>query len=1008
MSLIMQLYLQLHIQRSNERICRLEDELSKTGLLQSEADDLMLRLDDVCAQLNTAQNELGEKEETNACLTEQMSAQEHVVEEVNKELDLMGIEQGTIVGRMKNVSDLIMSIMDESKEKDQEVLGLKKGVEDLVIKVNEATGTIQKRDDEILRLESAVADMRDAITALKKESASKDLEIGGLRDNVDKLNGGYAVKSFEVTVQIERLESDIAEANLQITKYAKDLEAKDQNIFDLQETLDDVNLEINARSSEHSERDVAIEKLSKELKDSRSHTFSLEEELLAKNVLLGEMREDSDKEVGRLNSDLVANDEKIVESRVVIESLSRELEGLKASHKSEVADFQHLVQESNSKQEIFENDINAKNSEIDRLRRDVEKLKSSLELRDDECEGLRSSLAQIERLELDLADAKDLISNHAEDLEAKEAVLQESDAKLESFKDVISAKDAEIDRLRGDYSILELSLGEELRSSLTASESKVLSLEEELDDLAIQAEEEREDAERKISILGQEVNDRECEIRALLANIDELSSETQNSERHNRTDNSYVALEAANEQLQSELSVSTALLNATESELNSKILELQGDADELKQNIQNKDAERDQLCRELKLMELESIKSNELTGPIGKGNGNVAPLASMKSFGIQVDLDSADGSEAKEAVRELLTELNSSLTEKDKALENLVIAQNEVKTLKDVCNQRELETYALETSLRKVTSMVDDDNKDVGSEVRQVIAELVQEIAHMKGRKEECSSCNERQVFITDLSKELECVNKSVDVLTERAATAEESLNNVKDEIQDNQAELRTSSRLLTSIINQRRLSFMGFVEDGVKLPVLVQQIEILLNERSVGHEHDVLQSNSPISSQGHTDETLQKDGESTEKSTGPSNSDVGTGQKPFAVALNDMINQSTEVIQTALSEFNSQCSMEDNDEIFGKLANNSHMIEYGVYETLRRKYDALQEEREELLNETFALMDASTAANAAEILAITRRIENEAEMRVEEYRQETNARIRCFEERLASCTRSS
>jgi len=83
-------------------------------------------------------------------------------------------------------------------------------------------------------------------------------------------------------------------------------------------------------------------------------------------------------------------------------------------------------------------------------------------------------------------------------------------------------------------------------------------------------------------------------------------------------------------------------------------------------------------------------------------------------------------------------------------------------------------------------------------------------------------------------------------------------------------------------------------------------------------------------------------------------------------------------------------------------------MIEYGVYETLRRKYDALQEEREELLNETFALMDASTAANAAEILAITRRIENEAEMRVEEYRQETNARIRCFEERLASCTRSS
>ena len=117
------------------------------------------------------------------------------------------------------------------------MLGLKNGVEDLVFKVNEATRTIQKRDDEILRVESAVANMRDAISVLNQESASKDLDIGGLRDNVDKLNGEYAVKSLEVTVQIERLESDNAEANLKIMKYAKELETKDQNIFDLQQTL---------------------------------------------------------------------------------------------------------------------------------------------------------------------------------------------------------------------------------------------------------------------------------------------------------------------------------------------------------------------------------------------------------------------------------------------------------------------------------------------------------------------------------------------------------------------------------------------------------------------------------------------------------------------------------------------------------------------------------------------------------------------------------------------------
>jgi hypothetical protein len=44
-----------------------------------------------------------------------------------------------------------------------------------------------------------------------------------------------------------------------------------------------------------------------------------------------------------------------------------------------------------------------------------------------------------------------------------------------------------------------------------------------------------------------------------------------------------------------------------------------------------------------------------------------------------------------------------------------------------------------------------------------------------------------------------------------------------------------------------------------------------------------------------------------------------------------------------------------------------------------------LQDEREELLNEAFALMDSSAAAHAAEIEALSKRVENETEMRLME-----------------------
>jgi hypothetical protein len=120
-------------------------------------------------------------------------------------------------------------------------------------------------------------------------------------------------------------------------------------------------------------------------------------------------------------------------------------------------------------------------------------------------------------------------------------------------------------------------------------------------------------------------------------------------------------------------------------------------------------------------------------------------------------------------------------------------------------------------------------------------------------------------------------------------------------------------------------------------------------------------------------------------------NSEKYESNESFQMSFHDMIGRSDEVLQNALCEFNSECSSDwgdDEDRCIsgdGPLLKTAPMVEYSVYESLRRKCDTLQDEREELLNEAFALMDSSAAAHAAEIEALSKRVENETEMRLME-----------------------
>ena len=151
-----------------------------------------------------------------------------------------------------------------------------------------------------------------------------------------------------------------------------------------------------------------------------------------------------------------------------------------------------------------------------------------------------------------------------------------------------------------------------------------------------------------------------------------------------------------------------------------------------------------------------------------------------------------------------------------------------------------------------------------------------------------------------------------------------------------------------------------------------------LLEELKVALEanKELAMAGSKSSAPSPTDDSLPNE------SAGP---DDGRIEETFQLSLDDMICQSEEVLQNALCEFENDCSSTGDDAINDNriILPNKPMVEYSIYESLRRKYDALQNEREEMLNEAFALMDSTSIAHAAEIEATTKRVENETVLRL-------------------------
>jgi chromosome segregation ATPase len=634
---------------------------------------------------------------------------------------------------------------------------------------------------------------------------------------------------------------------------------------------------------------------------------------------------------------------------------------------NENKDLSQLLDTYKSRISSLENELSTKERDQDEL---SEALVSAVEEK-------RQIQEQIDEQYSDITKYQQQIKDLMQDIESKELDIERLlQSKRDNSEDGASTSSPsmsmEIERLRVDLQISETNL-EVAKESIAEREVEVHDLRKKCEDLQARYSKEVEDKE---SLIARSEASLESSQRAVSENLEEIQSlnimlNDTNSKLSQQTSDheAYIGVlkntldEAKNkiEQLQCENKDQNAIvqnfelmknkvreLEATKATLEVQIDELQRKNNDMEDTqkreietikkftdsnlnleIQEKDTMINNLRRELKLLQAQAQVSQ-----------SSEPFVEQKMKHVhtstQTDLDTpAIEADAKEAISELVSELQAVTLERESVKSKLADAENKILAIVDSCNQRDLEIIALESSLKKAHAIVGVRSSDESDEMRLVIGELVNEIARIR------ASAETFEIEKEEIAVDLQYSDETAELEAQRANNAESEVRNLEDflkSILDNlmDSNLRHEARCHLCI-NRMRKWFLKCSDAG----------------------NDVFHSFDFKAGCFNELEDLDKMNDHTDIVP------LGKLFSPNGTEYHDTIDEPSPMTK-------------------GK----SPLVHYEEYQILRRKCDMLEAEREELINETFALLDSSSAANAAEISALESKLRREAMEQVDECTQ--------------------
>ena len=624
-----------------------------------------------------------------------------------------------------------------------------------------------------------------------------------------------------------------------------------------------------------------------------------------------------------------------------------------------------LLETYKSRISSLENELSTKEREQDEL---SEALVSAVEEK-------RQIQEQIDEQYSDITKYQQQIKDLMQDIESKELDIERLlQSKRDDFKDDVSSSSPsmsmEIERLRDDLQTSEANL-EVAKESIAEKEVEVHDLRKKCEDLQARHLKEVEDKESLIArskasleSSQQAVSEKLEEIQSLKFTLNDTNSKLSKQASDHEA---YISVlektldEAKNkiEQLQSENKDQIAKVR--ELEAMKATLEVQIDELQRKNNDMEDTQKREiETINELpdSNLNFEAEEKDTMTNDLQR-----EPLSSehfveqkMKHMhtSTQTDLDtSAVEADAKEAISELVLELQAVTLERESVKGKLADAENKILAIVDSCNQRDLEIIALESSLKKAQAIVGVRSSDESDEMRLVIGELVNEIARIR------ASAETFEIEKEEIAVDLQYSDETAELEAQRANNAE--------------SEVRKSEEFLKSILDNLMDSNL---RPEARCHLCINRMRKWFLKCSDG-ENDVFHSFDFKAGCFNELEDLDKRNDNTDIVP------LGKLFSPNGTEYHDAIDEPSPMVK-------------------GK----SPLVHYEDYQILRRKCDMLEAEREELINETFALIDSSSAANAAEISVLESKLRREAMEQVNECTQRLTTYFVDRMERLATMRR--
>lgn len=587
----------------------------------------------------------------------------------------------------------------------------------------------------------------------------------------------------------------------------------------------------------------------------------------------------------------------------------------------EVQELKLQVRDSTSRNDELSHDLKELEGEYERATSDLEKLESNLQEAVDRSTSLEAELKELHEERDGLRQENERLSNELQDVS-------------HHYREVSSQHEKtmqECDEAKTDLLALDLELSG-IRSSLQEKEAELVRLADVQETQGFQWNKEKTD-------LQEEIVGAKALIQSLMGQLEDVKADNDEDQDQDR-------VEAVAKEYEGRLAQAAEEI----SELKHRVQALDEEKKSIHDSLEECEMERDEIKRknEQLLTSLEAAESAEDEA-----------LFAFEEAKSSLDSTRKECQEFKDKLEALAKESATKVARFQNELAQVEDDLSKTRSERDDC-AKEVQ------SLKSELSSTDDDLKRQIQALREELKDSISfkenEITKFQFEMEN------KESRLQEMQSEKNELSKQIQSLKNTASDQEKKMISYQDAVESLNGQLDHARESAALAATQLETDAKEAVRE------LMEELKIALAENRVLTSAMTVQMPDPS-----PEPVPSSDEPSPDQDTIKADEYLDTPKSPQE-SFNDYFDQSEQVLQNALSEFKSECYSEFGEDYHcgGILSEKVPMVEYSVYEALRKKCDALQDEREELLNEAFALMDSSAAAHAAEVELLSQRLENE------------------------------